>query len=185
LNEEDLLRRAQGGDREAFELLAQLHARTMYRMAYRMMNSAELAEDVTQESLLKAFQNISSFRGESKFSSWLIQIVLNTSRNMLRTFSRRNESDISDEIIPSEHLDYQRVEGEQSLSILRAAIEALPPRQKLALELRLFEELSFKEIATAMDCPFDTAKANFRHALMKIREQLTAAGIEVPGMESA
>ena len=181
LNEEDLVKRAQQGDRGAFELLAKLHARTLYRMAFRMVNKAELAEDITQESLLKAYQNIGSFRGESKFSSWLIQIVVNTGRNQLRSLSRRNETNIDDEVIPSEHREYQRVEGEQSLGKLREAIEKLPPRQKMALELRLFEELSFKEIAVMMDCPFDTAKANYRHALIKIREQLALDGIEIPG----
>ncbi len=184
LNEDDLVKRAQEGDRGAFELLAKLHARTMYRMAFRVVGSAELAEDVTQEALMKAYQNIGSFRGESKFSSWMIQITLNTGRNVLRGLARRNETDIEDEVIASEHLDYQRVEGEQSLQKLREAVERLPPRQKMALELRLFEELSFKEIAVAMDCPFDTAKANFRHALMKVRESLAADGIEIPGMET-
>lgn len=177
--EADLVKRAQEGDRGAFELLAQLHARAMYRMAFRMMGSAELAEDVTQEALLRAYTNIKSFRGDSKFSSWLLQIVINSSRNLHRSLSRRNETNIDDEVIPSEHKDYARVEGEQTLSKLKSTIDKLPPRQKLALELRIFEELSFKEIATIMDCPFDTAKANFRHALIKVREQLVAHGIEV------
>jgi RNA polymerase sigma-70 factor (ECF subfamily) len=184
LNEEDLVRRAQGGDRGAFELLAKLHARTLYRMAYRMVNSAEVAEDVTQEALLKAYQNIGSFRGDSKFSSWLIQIVMNTGRNVLRSQNRRNETDIEDEVIASEHKDYQKIEGLQALTKLKEAVDQLPPRQKMALELRLFEELSFKEIAAIMDCPFDTAKANFRHALMKLREKLAEDGIEIPGVES-
>lgn len=183
MNEDDLVKRAQQGDVGAFELLAQLHSRALYRMAYRMMNSAELAEDITQESLLKAYQSIQGFRGESKFRSWLMQIVVNTSRNYLRSQYRRNESNIEDEVIAYEHQDYKRIEGEETLEVLRAAIDRLPPRQKTALELRLFEELSFKEIATIMDCPFDTAKANFRHALLKIREQLAHQGIEIPGEE--
>jgi RNA polymerase sigma-70 factor (ECF subfamily) len=184
LNEEDLVKRAQEGDKGAFELLAKLHARTLYRMAYRMVNSAEVAEDITQEALMKAYQNMGSFRGESKFSSWLIQIVVNTGRNHLRGIGRRNETNINDEVIASEHKEYGRIEGEQSLRLLKDAVEKLPPRQKMALELRLFEELSFKEIATIMDCPFDTAKANFRHALMKVRESLAENGIEVPTEEA-
>ena len=150
-------------------------------MAYRMVNSAEAAEDITQEALIKAYQNMGSFRGDSKFSSWLIQIVVNTGRNHLRSLGRRNETDIEDEVIAFEHKDYQRIEGEQALQKLKEAVDKLPPRQKLALELRLFEELSFKEIATLMDCPFDTAKANFRHALIKVRESLAESGIEIPG----
>ncbi len=184
MNEEDLVRRAQSGDKGAFELLAKLHARTLFRMAYRLVNSAEVAEDITQEALMKAYQNIGSFRGDSKFSSWLIQIVVNTGRNVLRGQNRRNESNIEDEVIAAEHKDYQKIEGLQTMTRLKAAVDALPPRQKLALELRLFEELSFKEIATIMDCPFDTAKANFRHALIKLREKLAEDGIEIPGVET-
>ena len=87
MNEEDLVKRAQQGDVGAFELLAQLHSRSLYRMAYRMMNSAELAEDITQESLLKAYQNIQGFRGDSKFRSWLMQIVVNGLRLQEKTTS--------------------------------------------------------------------------------------------------
>ena len=176
----DLVRRAQEGDKGAFDLLAQLHARAMFRMAFRMMRSVEQAEDVTQEALIRAYNNIRSFRGDSKFSSWILQIVVNTGRNSLRSLSRRNETNIDNEVIPSEHRDYQRIEGEQSLALLKKTIEQLPPRQKIALELRLFEEMSFKEIATIMDCPFDTAKANFRHALIKVREQLSEQGVDLP-----
>jgi RNA polymerase sigma-70 factor (ECF subfamily) len=59
--------------------------------------------------------------------------------------------------------------------VLRVAIDKLPPRQKLAIELRIFEDMGFQEVADAMDCPFDTAKANFRHALMNLKKILEKA----------
>ena len=179
--EQILLEKCARGDQQALQILTQTYRPRLTRLAAHIMRGTRDAEDVTQEALIKAYQNIGSFRGESKFSSWLFQIVVNTSRNHLRGVSRRNETDIENEVIPSEHRDYQRIEGEQAIRKLKEAVDKLPPRQKTALELRLFEELSFKEIAVIMDCPFDTAKANYRHALMKVREQLALDGIEIPG----
>jgi RNA polymerase sigma-70 factor (ECF subfamily) len=167
-----LVQKAQEGDYEAFELLVKLHNRNVYNLAFRYMREHALADDVVQDTWIKVHKNLSKFRGDSGFKSWLFQITRNTALNIIRRNKKFKSSDPEEENVGEEHLGFKDLEGDQSKEILQKAIEQLPPKQKLALELRVFEELSFKEIASVMDCPFDTAKANYRHALMKLKKIL-------------
>lgn len=127
------------------------------------------AEDVVQESFIKAYEKLSTFEGRSSFKSWIYQITVNTARNKLR----ENRHDMTD--IDNVHLAVDAV-AESTLvhgavaDILQMEVEKLPERQKTALVLRVYEDLSFHEIAEIMECPYDTAKANYRHALMKLRQ---------------
>lgn len=132
------------------------------------MKDLGAAEDVVQESFIKAFEKLSGFEGRSSFKSWLYQIAVNTARNRLR----ENRHDMTD--IENVHLAVGAV-AETTLvhgaiaDLLQTEVEKLPDRQRVALVLRVYEDLSFNEIAEIMECPYDTAKANYRHALMKLR----------------
>ena len=83
--------------------------------------------------------------------------------------------DVEDVQLGYQHRDYGRMEESQTASLLRATIAKLPPKQRQALELRIFDDLGFKEIAEIMESPFDTAKANYRHALLNLRKILEAS----------
>lgn len=133
------------------------------------MKDMGAAEDVVQESFIKAFEKLSSFEGRSSFKSWLFQIAVNTARNKLR----EHRYEMTD--IDNVHLSVGAV-AETALvhgavaDLLQTEVEKLPDRQRVALVLRVYEDLSFHEIAEIMECPYDTAKANYRHALMKLRQ---------------
>jgi len=130
-----------------------------------------LAEDIVQESFIKAFEKIDSFEGRSAFKSWLFQIAVNTAKNRLRSMPLEQ---VSVEEIPlgvAAGAESGLARGDLS-RLLRAEVDRLPERQRLALTLRIFEDLSFKEIAQIMGCPYDTAKANYRHGLLKLKERL-------------
>jgi len=172
VNEKDLVQKVKVGDVGAFELLVRLHHQAIYHMAFRYMKDHGAADDVVQESFLKAFKSIANFRGDSSFKSWLMRIVINTAKNSLRSQSRHQASNIEDQVLADVNVDYGRLEKGQTLSLLREAISKLPAKQREALELRIFEEMSFKEVAKATDSPFNTAKANFRHALLNLRKIL-------------
>ena len=169
-DEKSLVLALQAGDRGAFDLLVRLHYRAVYNMAFRYMGDHGGADEVTQESFLKAYHAIASFRQESSFKSWLLRIAINTAKNALRSRERRQTVDLEDVVVGAEHREFSRMEGTQTAMILKKAIEMLPPKQKRALELRIYEDLSFKEVAEIMECPFDTAKANFRHALINLKK---------------
>jgi RNA polymerase sigma-70 factor (ECF subfamily) len=175
MDEKALVRSLQDGDAGAFETLVRLHHRAVYNMAFRYMGDHGGADDVVQETFVKAFNAIQSFRGESSFKSWLIRIAVNTAKNSLRSRERHAAVDIADLPLSSKHHDFTRLEGLQTAELLRLAIARLAPKQREALELRVYEDLSFKEIAEIMDCPFDTAKANYRHAVLNLRKILERA----------
>jgi RNA polymerase sigma-70 factor (ECF subfamily) len=130
-----------------------------------------LAEDIVQESFIKAFQKIHLFEGRSSFKSWLFQIALNTAKNRFRerTMDLVNIEDTHLGIDPG--AEKGMVQNDMKRRI-REEVDSLPEKQRIALTLRVFEDLSFKEIAEIMGCPYDTAKANYRHALLKLRERL-------------
>jgi RNA polymerase sigma-70 factor (ECF subfamily) len=127
-----------------------------------------LAEDIVQDAFVKAYQKLSSFEGRSSFKSWLFQIAVNTAKNKLR--SQRDMVSIDQIQMGTIAADGLEKRGLQEM--IRDFVEELPEKQKLALTLRVYDDLSFKEIADIMDCPYDTAKANYRHGLMNIKKSL-------------
>jgi RNA polymerase sigma-70 factor (ECF subfamily) len=153
----------------------QRHQRALLRLSYRFTREQSMAEDIVQESFIKAFQKIALFEGRASFKSWLFQIALNTARNKFRERSTRvgidavNIDDVPVGIDPGAETGLIQADRQRRI---RAEVERLPERQRLALSLRIFDDLSFKEIAEIMDCPYDTAKANYRHALMKLKDRL-------------
>lgn len=167
-----LVERLKSGDQGAFEILVRLHYRSVYSVAFRYVHDHGTADDVTQESFLKAFHAIGGFREEASFKSWLLRIASNTAKNALRSAGKRQMVDIEDVDVKSVHAEFHRLEDMQTAQIINWAVSKLPPKQRQALELRIYEDLSFKDIAEVMECPFDTAKANFRHALQNLKKIL-------------
>lgn len=167
----ELVQDVKRGERKAFSELVQRHQRALLRLTLRFTREQALAEDIVQESFIKAFQKIDLFEGRSSFKSWLFQIALNTAKNRFR----ERQADLIN--IEDTHVgvDAGAENGMVRADItkkIRDEVERLPEKQRIALTLRVFEDLSFKEIAQIMGCPYDTAKANYRHALLKLRERL-------------
>lgn len=159
------------GNRKSFGELVNRHQRLLLRICLRFTRDLGQAEDVVQESFMKAFQKIESFEGRSSFKSWLIQIAVNTAKNKLRAQGNDhlNIEDVHLGVDPGAESGMVQTDIRQQIQI---EVERLPDKQKLALTLRIFEDLSFKEIAQIMECPYDTAKANYRHALLKLKERI-------------
>lgn len=168
--DQDLVEEVKTGSTKAFSLLVQRHQQAMVRVALRLTRDMEMAEDVVQESFLKAYQKLGSFEGRSSFKSWLYQITMNTAKNRLRSLPRENINVDDLQMAVNGHVDAGLEDGDVREQI-QTEIEKLPERQRLALTLRIFDDLSFKEIAEIMGCPYDTAKANYRHALLKLKDR--------------
>lgn len=167
----ELVREAKQGERKAFAELVVRHQKQMMRVALRLVRDWDTAEDIVQESFIKAYQNIVDFAERSSFRSWMYQITINTAKNRLRTMHR--------EVLNVDHFTMavsdntvERLAAVDVKQLIREEVAKLPERQQMALSLRIFEDLSFKEIAQIMECPYDTAKANYRHALLKLKERM-------------
>ncbi|MBS1982557.1 MAG: sigma-70 family RNA polymerase sigma factor [Bdellovibrionales bacterium] len=175
MDDKALVKAFQAGDSGAFETLVRLHQRAVYNMVFRYMGDHGATDDVVQETFMKAYHAIGSFRGDSSFKSWLIRIAVNTAKNSLRSRDRHPTVDVLDVELKSFERGFGRLEDVQTAELLRLSVSKLSPRQREALELRIYDDLSFKEIAEVMECPFDTAKANFRHAVMNLKKILETA----------
>lgn len=166
----ELVMEVKNGERKSFSELVQRHQRALLRLTLRFTREQALAEDIVQESFIKAFQKIELFEGRSSFKSWLFQIALNTAKNRFRERNHDlvNIDDVHLGVDPGAEVGLLQADIKK---LIRAEVEKLPDKQRIALTLRVFEDLSFKEIAEIMGCPYDTAKANYRHALLKLRER--------------
>lgn len=165
-----IIKEVLSGDREKFSELVKKHQKSLLRMCIRFTKSTEVAEDIVQEAFIKAFKKLHLFEGRASFKSWLFQIALNTAKNKVR--STREYVSVEDlQMAVTADTEIDLIKGNLK-ELLDKGVEALPKKQKIALQLRIYEDLSFKEIAEIMECPYDTAKANFRHAILNIRKSI-------------
>lgn len=165
-----LVESAKSGDSKAFSSLVLKHQQSLLRLCMRFTSSQDLAEDIVQDTFVKAYKKLSTFEGRSSFKSWLFQIAINTAKNKLR--ATRDTVNIDNVQISIGGLSTEGLEKEGLREMIREFVDELPEKQKTALTLRVYDDLSFKEIAEIMECPYDTAKANYRHGLMSIKKNL-------------
>lgn len=165
----ELVQAVRSGDRKAFSELVKRHQRGLLRLSMRFVKDMDMAQDVVQEAFIKAYEKLNSFEGRSAFKSWLYQIAVNTAKNKIREF-RDSHTDFENVHLAVGAVAEVTLVQTAVADILQQEVDKLPFRQRTALVLRVYEDLSFKEIADIMECPYDTAKANYRHALLKLRE---------------
>jgi len=176
--ETQLIARAQQGDEEAFAALHEAHKRRVYSLCLRMTGDTAEAEDLSQEAFLQLFRKISTFRGESAFTTWLHRLVVNV---VLMHLRKKGLQKISlDEVDTSQEEPVKRDYGEDDRRligsidriILGRAIAALPPGYRAVFVLHDVEGFEHNEIAQIMDCSIGNSKSQLHKARMKLREHL-------------
>jgi RNA polymerase sigma-70 factor (ECF subfamily) len=170
------------GDRDAFADLVREHQRSVFFTALRMGRGDEqLARDVVQRTFEQAWKKRESFRGDASARTWLLTIATNLCRNELRRAWRHHErSPGSEEVEAMGYVEpkaFERLQVKEARAFLREAVEALPGRQREVTLLRLYEDLTFDEVAAACGISANNAKVNFHHAVKKIRSFLAARGV--------
>jgi RNA polymerase sigma-70 factor (ECF subfamily) len=164
-----LVEEVRQGERSSFSELVKRHQRGLLRLSRRFMKDADIAQDVVQEAFIKSYEKLNLFEGRASFKSWLYQITVNTARNKLR--ENRYDFTNIDDVNLGVSATVENVLVHAAVSdLIQTEVDRLPFKQKTALVLRVYEDMSFAEIAEVMECPYDTAKANYRHALMKLKE---------------
>ena len=180
-----LVRRAKKGDYRAFDLLVLKYQSRIVSIAFKFVKEIQLAEDISQESFIKAYRSIDSFREESAFYTWLYRITANTAKNYLVSKGRRKESSISDLSISENEDFFELPTNDSPEQILMAqslkdtiydALSGLPEDTRTALSLREFEGLNYEEIAEIMNCPVGTVRSRIfrgREALVNLISPIT------------
>ncbi|MEM7646776.1 MAG: sigma-70 family RNA polymerase sigma factor [Pseudomonadota bacterium] len=172
LSDFELVRMTKEGHFQAFDQLVMKYRKPLLHLSQRYVRDQHLAEDIVQDSLMKAYEKLSSFEFRSSFKSWIYRITINTAKNSLR--SKRVNVDIDTVQLKFDSLCEITLIEKQLIEQIQEMIKGLPEKQKSAVNLRVFNDMSFKEVADNMDCPYDTAKANYRHGLLKIKEKMVA-----------
>ena len=188
MNEKALVAKAQAGDFDAFSALVSANKKKIYALAVKMTGNSEDADDIVQETLLKAIDNIDRFRGEASFGTWLYSIALNQTRALL---AQKKQTDLKsiEEYLPvrstdslSEHNStklfdwkdpHSALEEQELREIIDQELAALPYKYREAFLLRYFEELSIKEIAKLIDESVASTKSRVLRARLALRERLS------------
>lgn len=165
----DLLRSAKTRER-GFRLLIETHQERLYWHVRRMVTDHSDADDVLQNTFIKAFKGIARFKGKSKLYTWLYRIATNEAITFLQKRNRRNTLTIDDEEQGlSERLTADPFfDGDEVQAKLMAAVDSLPAKQKAVFNLRYFDEMSYKEISGICETSVGALKASYHHAVKKI-----------------
>jgi RNA polymerase sigma-70 factor (ECF subfamily) len=182
-SDEDLVERFQNGDRSAFDTLVQRWERRIQGAIYRLVGPGEDVRDLSQETLLKAYRGLGTFKKEARFSSWLYQIALNVCRDRMRRGRGKTYVSIDDisestpEVSERGPSALELIEARDLSRQVAAAVAALPEEQREVVVLKEYQGLTFVEIAETLDVPLSTVKTRLYRGLGQLRQQLVRQGI--------
>lgn len=184
--DEELVKRVQHGDREAFEELVRRHKRPIVNYVYRILGDYDKAVELSQETFLRVWANIERYEPLAKFTTWLYRIATNLAINVLRDSKRgkfyslsrpaeQEEPDgaLAEASVPDATGDpEERTAREEIRRMTRMAIASLPQRYRMMLVMRDLEELSYEEIAEITKKPLGTVKSRINRARLLLKEKL-------------
>jgi len=182
MTDAELVQRAAAGDRGAFHLLVERHRGLVYRVAYRFCGNHHDAEDIAQDVFLKLYTALGGFRQEAQFTSWLYRVVMHACIDHRRSHAsarrfEQPEEDRPDPLAPQPDPEHRAYGAEIGLR-LQAALDGLPPKQRLVFTMRHFDELKLGEIADALGLADGTVKRQLHTAIRRLRVALRGAGVE-------
>ena len=171
------------GDMTALAILVEKYKRLVYRLAIQITKNHEDANDVMQDTFLKVYESIHSFRKESAFETWLYRIVVNHAMNLVKRRKRRRESSLSAASETEIHPDVKRTadlvndphvnaERKELQKWVTQAVDSLPVKHRTVVILHEFEGLTHAEIASILNCSEGTVRSRLHYARNKLRELL-------------
>ena len=173
ISNSELVKKSQLGEKAAFEQLVIRHQELVFSLAYKLTGNREMANDVAQESFIRAWKAIEKFRGDSTFSTWIYRITVNTAwtlRKKAKKHKTLNIDDTYEPIVIDEKKDPELVAINSDLSsVLVNALDKLPLEQRIIVELKNIEGRSHKEIADYLDISVTAAKVRLHRAHQKLR----------------
>jgi RNA polymerase sigma-70 factor, ECF subfamily len=177
------VKQARDGDEEAFGELVKTYHQQVYNVVYGLVSHADDAKELAQQSWVKAWSKLGSFKQDSGFFTWVYRIASNTAFDFLRRKGRRGEEELVDGVEPVSDARFERAPSEvtrpdreieyaEIRAVFQAALGEISPEHRLALTLREVEGLSYEEIARVMDCRKGTVMSRIFYARQKIQEKM-------------
>lgn len=161
----------------AFEKMMISYQKPLYWHIRRMVGEHDDADDLLQNTFIKAWKNLDKFRGDSKIKTWLFRIATNETLTFLNRRKKRNYGELADleDNLAHSSSSSGYMEGEEIKAKLMAAVDTLPEKQKLVFQLKYFEEMKYDEIVEVVGGTVGSLKASFHHAVKKIELFLTTS----------
>ena len=178
LSDAELVEEVRRGNRQAFSDLMRRYQQRVYWTARRIVGNHDDADDVAQETFVKAYLALGEFRGDGSLFTWLYRIAVNLSINTLRKRQVLNyvrESELLRNLLPSLEDPSAHVEHQETQDALERAVDTLPEKQKAVFILRFYDELTYEEISEILKTSVGGLKANYFHALKKVQEAMRHA----------
>ena len=174
VSEAELVIKAQGGDRNAFSELVSNHAQGVLNVIFRMCGNAQVAEDAAQETFIRAWSHLGSFRVDSSLRNWLYRIAFNAGLDMLRKEKRILPNDINEMNLNDGQPGLESVVSQQErTSLVQKAILSLPDASRAVLVLREYEGMSYQEISSTLDIPLGTVMSRLSYARNLLKAKLS------------
>jgi RNA polymerase sigma-70 factor (ECF subfamily) len=174
----DLISRTLAGERGAFDELVVKYQKPLYSMLYRMVSDHDDASDLLQKTFIRAFKGLGAFERRSSFKTWLYQIAINLAKNIYRDRSRVQYVSIDDVVLRKDPHTIENLIQQENRLLLRQSLAGLPEKQRMTLMLRVQEGKKFEEIAGIMKCSLGTSKANYHHAVQKLKKVMGGKALD-------
>jgi len=172
--EAELIARCRQGDIKSYQLLYNRYSRAMYHTCMRVVMHAEDAEDILQEAFMEAFVNLDKLKNDEAFGGWLKRIMINKSVNFVRRH-RKNwlEAEDAELINIPEEQAFDESEFRGKIDAIIEAMGTLSEKYKMVINLHIFEQMSFEEIASTMDLPSSTVRVQYLRGKQKVLDRLS------------
>jgi len=186
IEESILIKRAQNGDVDSFEALIRDYQPRLFRLILAVSGNAEDAEDALQETLLRVYNALPSFRGDASFSTWLYRITLNSTRNWIRTQTRASAERVARRLVQvgvDEPIAVQdKLIEREKCELVRCAIAKLPEHYRQVILLRYYQDMSYDDISHVLRIPVGTVRSRIAQGKQLLLRELDTLGYS-PGSE--
>jgi RNA polymerase sigma-70 factor (ECF subfamily) len=170
--EAEWLERFRAGDRRVFDDIVRAHRRELYRVARRILGSHEDADEAAQEAFVRAWRSLARFRGEASLRTWLIRIVLNVARTQRARRAPTTPLEEAGAVAAGGERAEERVRRREVRRRVRDAVSQLPPRQREVVALKVFSELTYRDVAHVMGLSEGAVKAHLHQAVANLRRRM-------------
>ena len=170
-----LVERTRTGDTRAFDEIVARHKRAVYRTARRLLGSHEDADEAAQIAFVRAWQALSGFRGESSLRTWLVRIVLNVSKSLRAKAPRLDGLEGQEQLADTRAGSDDLLRRRELRARVRRAVDRLPPRQREVVILKVFSEMTHREVAQILGLSEGGVKAHLHQAVSNLRRRMAGA----------
>lgn len=169
LDEKTLLDRARAGDRKSLELLLRDNYKIIYGYLLKLTVNEEVTKDITQEVMVKAIVNINKFKGDSKFSTWLISIASNLYKDSVRKNKQMSNLSIEDTVVRDSHNVEDTVINKDTVRRMENMLKDFPLEKRMVFILKNYYHYSYEEISSILNCPIGTVRSRLHYCIKKLR----------------